>query len=91
MTLPNERTRAVIWAADFLRRLVSPFNKDGIKKVPRAVRQEALVILRHFPHPHELHAAGAAAPDVFDVNTVVRHYEQEDQRVVDQCENRAAK
>jgi hypothetical protein len=80
MTLPNERTRAVILAADFLTRLVSPFNKDGIKKIPRAVRKEALGILRHFPWPTDLQEAGKHAPHVFDAATVLQHYEQEEQK-----------
>jgi hypothetical protein len=72
MTLPNERTRAVIYAVDFLTRLVSPYNKNGIKKIPKEVRQEALRVLRHFPRPYDIHAAAVAAPDVFDVQEILR-------------------
>jgi hypothetical protein len=49
MTMPNERTAAVLRAGEFLYRLVSPYREDGIKKIPKAVRQEALSVLRHYP------------------------------------------
>jgi len=77
MTLPDERTRAVIAAHEFLTRLGSPYNKNGIKKIPKAVREEALNILRHFPRPYDLHAAAQCAPDVFDAQTVMRHDEEQ--------------
>lgn len=48
MTLPYERTRAVIRAREFLSRLASPYG-GGIKGIPTAVRQEARAILRHYP------------------------------------------
>lgn len=76
MTLPYERTRAVIHAVDFLTRLVSPYNENGIKKIPKAVRQEALRVLRHFPRPYDLHEAAKRAPDVFDVQEI-RRYDEE--------------
>ena len=47
MTLPDERTRAVLWAREFLSRLIDPRQTP---RVPRAVRQEALSVLRHYPH-----------------------------------------
>ncbi len=49
MTMPCERTRAVVWTRDFLVRLSSPYLPDGIKRVPAAVRQEARRLLRHYP------------------------------------------
>ena len=49
MTMPDERTRAVIQAADFLRRLGSPYMSDGLKRIPAAVRAEARALLRHYP------------------------------------------
>lgn len=48
MTLPCERTRAVIRARDFLLRLASPYG-GGIKGIPKAVREEARAVLRHYP------------------------------------------
>jgi hypothetical protein len=67
MTLPYERARAVLAADEFLRRLASPYVANGLKKIPKDVRDEARRLLRHYPHPYELHAAAKAAPDVFDV------------------------
>lgn len=53
MTLPRERTSAVIRAGEFLLRLCSPYN-GGIKGIPREVREEARRILRHYPGPYHL-------------------------------------
>lgn len=50
MTLPYERTRAVLSARDFLRRLSNVYQPDGIKGVRSEIRREARAILRHFPH-----------------------------------------
>lgn len=50
MTLPYERTRAVMSARDFLRRLSNVYQPDGIKGVRSEIRREARAILRHFPH-----------------------------------------
>lgn len=50
MTLPAERTRAILSAREFLIRLSSPYLKNGCKKIPMAVRAEARNILRHFPN-----------------------------------------
>lgn len=57
MTMPSERTRAVLWAREFLQRLASPYGEDGIKRIPTEVRKEALRILKHYPFPHDLRAA----------------------------------
>lgn len=65
MTMPNERTRAVVWAIRFLRRLTSPYE-GGIKKVPKEVREEARRILRHFPYPNELGQAESFDPEVVE-------------------------
>jgi hypothetical protein len=73
MTLPSERTRAVIHAVDFLTRLISPYNDGGIKRVPKEVRQEALRVLRHFPRPYDLYAAAECAPEVFDAQELWRY------------------
>lgn len=83
MTLPNERTRAVISAAQFLKRLTSPYVEGGLKKIPKAVRAEALAILRHFPHPYALHAAAKACPDVFDEQEILRYDEEQEEASTD--------
>jgi hypothetical protein len=61
MTLPDERYRSVKWAESFLSRLAG----GQIARVPKAVRDEARSILRHFPSSWDLDRASAAAPDVF--------------------------
>ena len=43
MTMPDERTRAMVWAGGFLIELA----RD--KTLPLSVRQRAVVIARHFP------------------------------------------
>lgn len=77
MTLPYERTRSLINVYDFLVRLISPYNKDGIKRIPKAVRQEALALLRHYPRPYDLYAAAKCAPDVFDEQELLRYDEEQ--------------
>ena len=53
MTLPAQRTRAVIRARDLLSRLCSPYC-GGLKGIPSAVREEARAVLRHYPHWFDL-------------------------------------
>ena len=65
MTLPAERTRAVIRAREFLLRLAMP--RGGIKRVPRPVRDEARRLLRHYPGWFDLGRA-----DAFDAATASR-------------------
>lgn len=67
MTLPNERTIAVIRAKEFLYRLASPHG-GGIKGVKKEVRMEARNILRHFPAWFDL-----GRDDAFDVATATQH------------------
>jgi hypothetical protein len=43
MTLPDERTRALLWAGSFLIEIA----RD--KRLPLKVRRQAVVIARHFP------------------------------------------
>jgi len=66
MTLPGQRTRAVISTREFLVRLTSPYN-GGIKGVKKEVREEARRLLRHFPSGVEL-----AVPGMFDVQEIER-------------------
>jgi len=61
MTLPCERTRAVINAREFLVQLCC----GEIKRIPSEVRDRARRILRHYPSPVDLHQAAEVAPDVF--------------------------
>ncbi len=50
MTLPEQSDRAVAQTREFLVRLASPFVENGIKKIRREVRAEALALLRHYPY-----------------------------------------
>ena len=61
MTLPDERYRSVKWAAHFLSRLAG----GDIPRVPKAVRDEARSILRHYPTVWDMDRAATAAPEVF--------------------------
>ena len=61
MTLPDERYRSVKWAASFLSRLAG----GDIPRVPKAVRDEARSILRHYPGTWDMNRVAAASPEVF--------------------------
>ncbi len=61
MTLPDERYRAVRVAETFLQRLAG----GQYARVPKAVREEARSILRHYPGSWDMHRAAQGAPEVF--------------------------
>jgi hypothetical protein len=61
MTLPDERYRAVKWAESFLSRLAG----GEYPRVPKAVRDEARSILRHYPSNWDMNRAAATSPEVF--------------------------
>jgi len=61
VTLPDERYRAVQYAQQFLARLAG----GDYPRVPKAVREEARSILRHYPLWYDMQRAAEAAPDVF--------------------------
>jgi hypothetical protein len=61
MTLPDERYRAVKYAQDFLSRLAG----GQYARVPKAVRDEARSILRHYPSNWDMDRAAATSPEVF--------------------------
>jgi hypothetical protein len=61
MTLPDERYRSVKYAAEFLSRLAG----GQYARVPKAVRDEARSILRHYPSTYDLDRCAARSPDVF--------------------------
>ena len=63
MTLPDERYRAVKYAADFLSRLAG----GDLPRVPKAVREEARAILRHYPTGWDMQRTARMAPEVFQV------------------------
>ena len=61
MTLPDERYRSVKWAEGFLKRLAG----GHYARTPKAVRDEARSILRHYPSDYDMNRAAEAAPEVF--------------------------
>ena len=61
MTLPDERYRSVKWAQGFLSRLAG----GHYARTPKAVRDEARSILRHYPNDWDMNRAAQAAPEVF--------------------------
>ena len=62
MTIPSERTRAIIATKDFLLMLLDP---KVTPKVPKAVRDWALGLLRHYPGTYDLMQAHRGAPGSF--------------------------
>lgn len=62
MTMPDERTRAVVHTAEFLRDLTMP---SVTPDVPRAVREEARRLLRHYPGRGDMSLAHMAIPEWF--------------------------
>ena len=61
MTMPDERYRAVQWTAQFLQRLAG----GEYPRIPKAVREEARALLRHYPGAWDMQRAADAAPEVF--------------------------
>ena len=82
MTLPDERYRAVKWAESFLSRLAG----GEYPRVPKAVRDEARSILRHYPLDWDLQRAARMAPDVFQermeplYRMVLQHEQQQQEK-----------
>ena len=62
MTVPSERTRAVIVTREFLLDLITPSKTP---KVPRAIRERALRCLRHYPGEYDLMRAHQRVPEVW--------------------------
>ena len=61
MTLPDERYRSVKFAEQFLTRLAG----GHYARTPKAVRDEARSILRHYPSQYDMNRAAQGAPEVF--------------------------
>ncbi len=59
MTSPYERTRAVVQTREFLREL------QCMTEVPQSVREQAGLLLRHYPNLKDLEAAHLGAPDIW--------------------------
>lgn len=61
MTLPDERYRAIRCARYFLYELVDPKKTP---RVPKAIRNRAVSILKHYPNDYDLDQIVSLAPDV---------------------------
>ena len=62
MTMPDERSRSVKYAREFLRDLLDPKKTP---KVPLAVRKRAGAVLRHFPGEFYMEMVSQALPGSF--------------------------
>ena len=62
MTIPYERTRALIETKSFLLKLV---DTERLPHVPDAVRQHAEYLLRHYPSYADIRLAHRALPDLY--------------------------
>lgn len=62
MTLPDERTRAVRSAREFLRDLL---DAKKTPKVPLDVRRRAYRVLKHFPREYDLDASVEKLPKIW--------------------------
>lgn len=62
MTIPYERTRAVIETYELLKRLQDPRETP---RVPRWLREEARKLLRHYPTCATIELAHKALPHTF--------------------------
>jgi hypothetical protein len=62
MTLPNERTRAIRNARNFLRSLLDPKQTP---RVPKQIREQAYWVLRHFPSDGDIEQAAERCPNLF--------------------------
>ena len=51
MTVPIERTNAVVWTHDFLVELLDP---KATPRVPKIIRERARRLLRHYPSKFEM-------------------------------------
>jgi hypothetical protein len=51
MTMPNERTRALLWAGEFMQELL---DSDRYPDLPERVRNNAKSVLRHYPSLSEI-------------------------------------
>lgn len=64
MTIPSERTRAVIATREFLLALLDP---KATPKVPKAIRNRAGRCLRHYPERYHFARAAILIPESWGV------------------------
>ena len=79
MTLPYERYNSIKWTEQFLLELCDPKKTP---RVPRAVRQRAYALLRHYPGGYNLDVIATKCPDqletpnpVDDLSMLIHDYE----------------
>lgn len=66
MTLPDQRTRAVLSLSDQVLALMPYLRGTGPGAlVPRGVLQDLLRTLRHYPTTYDLARSAEAAPDIW--------------------------
>ena len=81
MTLPDERYRAIRLAESFLQDLC---NYQQTPRVPRAIRERARSILRHYPTTWNLdqlaeQSPGIITPEMEPLTRMVMQYDQDKQ------------
>lgn len=62
MTLPDERTRSIKYAREFMRALLDPKKTP---KVPRKIRDWAHSCLRHFPSDLDIDRSASKVTDTW--------------------------
>lgn len=62
MTIPYERTRAVVQTRELLKRLLDP---KATPRVPRWLRGQAETLLRHYPTFADIERVHRDVPDLF--------------------------
>jgi hypothetical protein len=65
MTIPTERTRAVLATRQFLFALTNPGQTPN---VPENIREQALSLLRHYPDDGDMNLVGLACPNWFAIS-----------------------
>ena len=63
MTLPDERYRAIMYAKSLCEDLL---YSDRTPRVPRAIRERARGVLRHFPEEYYLSMLAESRPDIIE-------------------------
>jgi hypothetical protein len=69
MTIPIERSFAILNTREFLRSLLDPKETP---RVPKWIRTEALWCLKHYPNNVDMDRARDLAPKVFGTNKEFR-------------------
>lgn len=62
MTIPYERTRALVLTKQFLEAMMDPKKTP---RTPRRLRLEAKALLQHYPRLADIELAHKALPDTF--------------------------